>query len=64
MDTYPISLNPGSSDAGLAPVPQANDEQRDARHFNRTVEDDRARTPHFASKKMVWVDDFGITLND
>jgi len=64
MDTYPISLDAGSSEGGLAPIPQANNENRNARHFNCTIEDDRARTTNFVSKKLVWIDDFGISLND
>jgi len=64
MKSHTIPSNPGLSQDGLKPGWPTGNGDQDTHHIDRTIEDDRARTPQFVSKKLVWIDDFGISLND
>jgi hypothetical protein len=64
MNASLIPLRPGFPNDKLEPNPQILGENQDIRDFNRTEEDDRVRATQFVSGSVIFLDDFGITLND
>jgi hypothetical protein len=64
MNATPIPLRPDFPQDKLEPNPQSRGNSHDIRDFNRTEEDDPVRATHFVSGSVIFLDDFGITLND